>query len=302
MQKSVRLALAGLLFLSGITAANQQEIERNWNRLESGDFTVYTATNESSGALNALEQLQAMRAFVQSSLKIGSIPKFDITVFVFDGGQEFSRYEPHPNTFAFYRKHQAHNYIVVKSFHGGPERALAHEYIHAVFANITPKLPVWLAEGLAEVYSETHKDGSTISFGLAIPDHIARLKSMQPGTVKTIFGESTDTVFADQSSVWNFYALSWSAVHTLVAESKYSGKLLDFVLTMNKTDTEDALGAVYGISTEEFASEVERNIRRASWERLGRAFTCRASSSISVTVVPESKVIALLENISTDRY
>jgi hypothetical protein len=293
MQKSLRLAIAGLLFLSGITAAS---IQQNWHRLESAHFTVYTA-GEVSDAVNALEQLEAVRAFIQSSLNVGRIPNFEISVVVFDGRQDFSRYEPHPNTFAFYRRHGTHNYIVAKSMHGGPARALAHEYIHAVFANITPKLPLWLAEGLAEVYSEAHNDGHTMSFGLAIPDHIVRLKSMPPGTVKTIFAARAVSVYADPSRVWDFYALSWSAVHTLVAEPKYSGKLADFVLATNETGTKDALRAVYGVSTAEFASDVEVHIKRASWEPLGRAFSCRPRLPISIAFVPESDVIAVLADI-----
>lgn len=296
MQKSLRLAIAGLQLLSGINAANQQLIQRNWNRLESAHFVVYAA-GDISDAVNALEELEAVRSFVHSSVNIGRIPDFGVTVVMFDGRQDFSRYERYPNTFAFYRRHHRHNYIVVKSMHSGPARALAHEYIHAVFANITPKLPLWLAEGLAEVYSETRKDGNTMLFGLAIPDHLARLKSMPTGTVKTIFDTSAESVYADPSRVWNFYALSWSAVHTLVADPKYSRKLADFVLATNETGTKDALCAVYGVSIAEFASDVERHTKQSFWEPLGRPFVCGPRPPISIAFVPESDVIAVLADI-----
>ncbi len=296
MRKSLRLAVAGLLSVPGIIAANQKDIQRNWNRLEWSRFTVYTA-GDVSDAVSAFEQLDAVRAFVQTSLKLGRIQNFDITVIAFDGRQTFLQYQPHPNTFAFYHRHDAHNYIVAKSIRGGPGRALAHEYIHAVFANISPKLPLWLAEGLAEVYSETENDGHTISFGLAIAEHIARLKSMPPGLVKTIFTTSAESVYADPTTVWDFYALSWSAVHTLVTEPKYSRKLANFVHAANETGTEDALRAIYGVSTAEFASDVERHTKRACWKPLGHVFACRATPRISIAVVSESDVIPMLADI-----
>lgn len=294
MQKSAKLAMAGLLFLSGISEANQYEkTQRNWLRLDSAHFILYAA-DDASGAVNAIEQLEATRAFVQSSLKIGHIPNLQVTVFVFNGGQAFVPYEPHPNTFAFYRLHRGRNYIIVKSTHGGPRRALAHEYIHAAIANVAPKIPIWLAEGLAEVYSEARKNGEMMSFGLAITDHIARVNTMPPGTVRKIFTATAESVYADPSKVWDFYALSWAAVHCLITEPKYSGKLAEFVAATNAIGTEHALHSIYGVSTAEFAGEVERHTKDVSWEQSRLAFAWKAATVYSIVAVPESKVLAVL--------
>jgi hypothetical protein len=182
----------------------------------------------------------------------------------------------------------------MKSLHGGPSQALTHEYIHAVFANIAPKLPLWLAEGLAEVYSDTCKNGDIMSFGLAIASHITRLERMPPGAVGTILTASPESVYADPSKTWDFYALSWSAVHTLETEPKYSRNLADFVLATNEIGAEEALGTIYGVSTAEFVRDVKRHIKRALWEPVGGAIAWRASASYSLDVVPESDVIAVL--------
>lgn len=296
MQKPQTLALAVLIFPGIALSSPCPNAQPNWNRVNSAHFSAYTA-GATADALEVINQLEAVRGFVESDLKI-HVPNFKIAVIMFDGRQDFSRYEPRPNTFAFFRRHGDDNYIIIKSTHGGPRRAIAHEYVHAVFANIAPELPIWLAEGLAEVYSETYRNGSTIVFGLPIAGHIVRLSAMPPGRVIAIFSATTSAAYADPSSVWDFYALSWAAVHALVAESKYSGKLTKFVLAANGRSTEDALRSVYGVSISEFASDVEQHIRHSSWQALGGEFAWNTTPEYSMDLVPNSLVAELLANIS----
>ncbi len=296
MQKPQTLALAVLSF-SGIASSGPcLNAQRNWNRVNSAHFGVYTA-GTTADALEIIDQLESARSFIESNLKI-HVPNFKIAVIMFDSRQGFSRYEPRPNTFAFYRRHGNDNYIVIKSAHGGPRRAIIHEYVHAVFANIAPELPVWLAEGLAEVYSETYRNGGSISFGLPIADHVVRLTAMPPGRVITIFSATTSAVYADPHSVWDFYALSWAAVHTLVTESNYSGKLIEFVLAANGARTEDALHNVYGVSISEFTSDVEEHIRQNSWKALRGQLAWNTSSGYRTDLVPEAVVAGMLADMS----
>lgn len=96
---------------------------------------------------------------------------------------------------------------------------ILHEYTHALLAETFPDLPLWLHEGIAEVYASytERADGRSALIGAAPPHH---LRELQTGTPMAI----EDLLAADQrSSFYNegdrrgmFYAKAWALSHYLL--------------------------------------------------------------------------------------
>jgi hypothetical protein len=93
-----------------------------------------------------------------------------------------------------------------------------HEYSHFPTGNSTADLPVWVSEGLAEVYEmlQERDGGSSAVFGLAPAHHVELLKRSTLMPIRELAAvDHQSPVYNEDSRRGVFYAESWALVHYL---------------------------------------------------------------------------------------
>lgn len=113
------------------------------------------------------------------------------------------------------------NYIALT---GGPANpdvipAILHEYVHALTAEVSRRLPLWLNEGLAEYYSRFSllEKERKARLGASIDHHLRLLKGGNFLPLERLFAvnhQSSD--YSEDKKASLFYAESWALTHYLL--------------------------------------------------------------------------------------
>src|ERR1700761_6221549 len=127
--------------------------------------------------------MQALRIFEESRtffLQAGfgqSTPDDLIKILDLGAETEYKPYLVKPGAYAMYQRGRRGSYIVMRSLNPGHYEVAVHEYTHYVMDHAGLKLPVWLNEGLAELYSTLTPRGEQCLIGLPQPGRLATLAS-----------------------------------------------------------------------------------------------------------------------------
>ena len=98
-----------------------------------------------------------------------------------------------------------------------PYEAIYHEYYHSVTMPYFPGLPVWMAEGLADLYGNTEIGDKDASVGFPSSALIAELRTHTLIPLATLFQvDHNSPYYNEQNKVSIFYAESWALTHYLV--------------------------------------------------------------------------------------
>lgn len=102
-----------------------------------------------------------------------------------------------------------------------PYNTIYHEYYHSLTMPYFPNLPVWLSEGLAEFYGNTHMGDSEVGMGQADPDLIAELKEGGLLPLDVLFKvDHNSPYYNEENKISVFYAESWALTHYLMVGDK----------------------------------------------------------------------------------
>ncbi|MEA2558802.1 MAG: hypothetical protein QOH06_306 [Acidobacteriota bacterium] len=193
-----------------------------WIRLESAHFTLFSNAGERPTRRLAadLERLRATLAQLDPDLKLSSpSPTF---LFVFKDGAALAPYrlvfEGKPvDVGGYFLSRTEANYVAINADPRGDARSIIyHEYLHYVLRNNYPGLPLWLHEGMAQLYSTFDTKGAEARIGQPIEAHARWLQSNPLLPVSELFAldvHSKDYHEGARRTV--FYAQTWVLAHYL---------------------------------------------------------------------------------------
>ena len=182
-------AVAALLasvasLLAQSPGAADQKSSRDWRRLSAPGLTVLGNTRASDLRKTA-EEIGRFRLAMRSLLPaLRTDPPAPVVAVVFRDDNAMTPFKPRDrgkpvdNVAAYFTPLPDVNYIVMSI--GRREftyRVIFHEYTHLLVHQNIRQLPLWLDEGLAEVYSTfdgSERDGRLI-VGRPIPEHVSLL-------------------------------------------------------------------------------------------------------------------------------
>ena len=194
-----------------------------WIRLDSEHFTLFANAGERPTRRLAadLERLRATLAQLDPDLKLSSpSPTF---LFVFKDGRALSPYrlvfEGKPvDVGGYFLARPEANYVAINADPRGDARSIVyHEYLHYVLRNNYPGLPLWLHEGMAQLYSTFDTTGAEARIGRPIADHARWLQTNPLLPVSELFAldvHSRDYHEGARRKV--FYAQTWALAHYLL--------------------------------------------------------------------------------------
>jgi tetratricopeptide (TPR) repeat protein/regulation of enolase protein 1 (concanavalin A-like superfamily) len=104
-----------------------------------------------------------------------------------------------------------------------PYHLIQHEYLHLVIHLNFERVPLWLDEGMAELFGGTAVRGNGVALGRPIAGHLRLLRDRKLLPVESLFlVNRRSPEYTEQNRTNLFYAESWALVHYLMLDPKAS--------------------------------------------------------------------------------
>lgn len=215
-----------------------------WQQYESAHFLLVTDQGPTK-ALPLLAHCERLRSLFATQLH----PPLEKPRLVLLSSQsEFADLRPTAFASAFYTHLPFRDYLII-----GPgnqlERITTHEFIHLLQQTAYPNLPLWLNEGMAEVYSTLQFQGSQAIVGAPIP-FARQLLQRQTMPLATLFAatkSSPEYTAAGHASL--LYAQSWAVTSLLMLHPKLQPRWPQLLQKLQQGQSaESALAEVHGLT------------------------------------------------------
>ena len=196
------------------------------------------------------------------------------TVIVFRDEASFRPFKPVykgrvANLSGFFQPGDDVNYIAISLDAGDrdPFGTAFHEYVHLHLKDNIPGAPLWLNEGLAELYGSLQFSGNDALLGAPIYPYIQLLRGQGLIPLKTLFSIGTDSPhYNEDDKTGIFYGQSWALVHYLMlGDSGRQEQFKRFLQLVGRGD--DAAKAVessFGVSVATLEEELSSYVRRGN--------------------------------------
>ena len=266
-----RVAIALLLWI-GILTCPATALAR-WTRLSSEHF-VFVGDAPERDIRNIARRLEQFRDVVgrvfSDDLNISPVRT---VVVVFQNDKSFTPFKPEfqgrPVAVAgYFVGMEDANYIAVNAEQDSDAYGVIfHEYAHFLTANAVGAVPVWVSEGLAELYEtfEAASGGRTAFIGKPSRQNLQLLQ-----TSGTLMPVAALVAVQHDSPLYNegdrrglFYAESWALVHYLTFGSPArAGQLKAYISSMSQgVQAQEAFRTAFGTDTAALDRELQRYVR-----------------------------------------
>ena len=191
-----------------------------WGLLETGRVRLYTNATEADArrALAGLDEVARGMDVLWGPLPASAPP---LRVYLFRdlpglramGAQGFSR--------GFFQSGPDYDAIAAVAGEADSVRAVRHEYIHRVLHRSARRIPQWLEEGLAELYSTLAWENGRWLAGRPVEGHVLTLRQRSWMTFAELEQMPQDeSLWLRSGDVMRFYGQSWAFAHHLAVDSE----------------------------------------------------------------------------------
>lgn len=243
--------------------------EPNWLKLRSEHFEIYSAENEKK-ARKVLEHLERVRKAYELLTNAKMPAEERVRVLLFRNEAEYREYALDPFSSAHYLGARDRDYIVLADFEQRTETVLNHEYFHLFSRHAQFRLPVWLEEGLADLYSTLKITRKDVTYGYPLAVHLRYLQSSQgsPLPLAAIFAINRENRHGgDRATISRLYAQGWALAH-MTFEGKEMGSRSELFFQKvrdGSTDAATAYKMVYGYDVQQLDELLTAYVRNKSF-------------------------------------
>jgi tetratricopeptide (TPR) repeat protein len=209
----------GILVLAVLKAQAKQE---TWVEVRSPNFVVLTNAGEKQARKSAIQFEQIRALFRQNFQFATNAPSPVITIFAVKDESSLRELLPeywakghaHPAGIFFSRLNQFYVAIQLDAPGDNPYMGIYHEYYHSISLPFFPGMPVWLAEGLADFFGNSHIDGDKAYMGEPDAALIQLLRQNRLIPLDVLFSvDHSSPYYNEESKISVFYAESWALTH-----------------------------------------------------------------------------------------
>lgn len=248
-----RLPLAFALLAVSAVAAGKDP----WIRLTSAHFEVLTDAGAKSGR-EITRHFEQVHGFFFERFKIGIDSDPKTRVIVFRNSKEYAQYRPNEFSAAYYHPGEFHDFIVLDRSVDEWRPTAVHELTHLMVRQLGAELPLWLNEGLAELYSNMEPRGEQVMVGRDIPGRLQLLATEEWIELPALLAVNHQSpIYNQKSHAGIFYAESWKLVHMLHLNPVYASKFPEFIRATLQGEGAGAFQTAY----RKDVAEVERDLR-----------------------------------------
>jgi len=226
---------------------------------------MYT-TNGEKQAIRALQVFEQVRYFFLQNRKNKQAPDGRVRIIAFSSEKEYQPYRLNGGAFAYYLQSRERDYIVMQDIQPDHHQAAVHEYTHLIVQHLKLNLPVWLNEGIADLYSSLEPRGQRSMVGRPLEGHVITLLNRPWMDWNVLFAvDNTSPYYNESDKMSIFYAQSWALTHMLYLSPAYSSKFSSFLIAIGAgMSTPEAFQKVYGKSVPAIGKDAVNYIRQAS--------------------------------------
>jgi len=278
------LSFAGLMMV----LSSAQGADTKWIRMPSADFEIYSSAGEGD-TRRVLQYFERVHSFFDQGVSGGARQKREpVRVIVFGSAKEYEQYRFNSIAVAYYTQIAARDYIVLGSVNDNVFPIAVHEYVHLVAENVGLKLPPWLSEGMAEVYSTLRPTGEKVIVGTPILARMQALSREKWVPLSIILAADHDSAYYNEKSkAGSLYNEGWALAHMLELSPSYSPSFRQFLGELQKgTPSQKALEGVYGKPLETIEKDLQVYLHGNSF--IAKVFTVKLQSGERVAPEPAS--------------
>jgi tetratricopeptide (TPR) repeat protein len=271
-------------------------VQRHWFETRTAHFNIYScgAPQDVFKLAARLEQFSEAYSLLAGAQALSSPP---IVVMAFPDHETMKPFLPvyngQPGNFAgFFHRGNDENLIVLAL--PGTNSAqtelsvIFHEYTHLLLRRNDEFWPLWLKEGMAEIYSTFETpDGSSIRIVKPIEHHLQLLAREPFMPLKDLFAVASDSPQYNERSLQGiFYAESWLLTDFLMAGDNpyFKARFGNFTTLLRAGQPpEQAFTNALGASLPEMEAELRRYFQQRSFNPIQIALPSNISSPKIVT-------------------
>jgi tetratricopeptide (TPR) repeat protein len=224
-------ALLFIAVLGFALAPSARTADGDWIKVSTDHFTILTPAGAKVARKWAIE-LEQFRRGLQATVPVPVQRLRPVTVVLFKSDRDMDEFAPlekgQPVKIGgFFVRANDVNTIMLSVARNDVEtrRVIFHEAVHWHLSARENAMPLWLAEGLAEVYATfTTSDAKSYVFGTEFEEHVARLRAESLLPLSKLVGIGRDSLLYNEGTRTSiFYAQAWAFVHFLVYGEKSPG-------------------------------------------------------------------------------
>ncbi len=246
MRLSWKLALSALVLSAPVRPASGE-----WIRISTSHFELYTTAGEKKGR-EAIRYFEHVRRFFLEASPARRIPQTPVRIVAFHDDKQFRPYTINEAAFAYYTGARGRDWIVMQDIVAEHFPAALHEYTHLILRHSGLRIPLWLDEGMAELYSTLRPMSNKLIIGDLIPGRMVDLQQQKWLDVAALVAVTHDSpYYNEQKKAGIFYAESWALTHMLVLSPAYRLNFAKFLAELSSgTDFETASRKALGAGAE----------------------------------------------------
>ena len=228
-----------------------------WIYLQSDNFQLLTDGGEKSGR-RTLNHFEQVRAFFRQSLGPNLTP-LPVRILQFESEARYKRFRPSETAAAFYQSGADLDIIVMGPNAAGDMTVAVHEYFHVLIRHSGLKIPLWLNEGLAEVYSTVTPVRGKMQVGTPPPGRLSLARRARM-PLSLLFGMTTESSeYGSLNHAGDFYAQSWAIAHMAMLEDSMRSRFADFLKAVSEgEESEVGFRQVYGLTPMQLEDKLDR--------------------------------------------
>ena len=307
--KAALLAACVVLALQAVPV----QAKDKWINLTTKNFNIISNADEGQTRKLALKLEQFHYVFT----KLFNLPPRPIptTVMVFKSDGSFKPYKPlyngKPSNVAGYFQPGHDENLIAVDISANDQRPMSvifHEYTHLLTSSTPREWPLWLKEGLAELYSSFEVKGNEVSLGIPIDNHVFLLRENKFVPLQALLNVHHDSpVYNEREKQGIFYAQSWALCHYIMYGDKSSRQpqMVNYAKLINQgVEPDRAFTQAFKVDATTMEKELRRYIGNNSYN--GTIFTLTSAEGekeISVRAISDAEAQSYLGNLlaRTDR-
>jgi tetratricopeptide (TPR) repeat protein len=290
--------LALLLVATLPLPAADDAAKDRWTRLRTPEFELSTSAGEKTGK-ETLLQFDQVRGFFLRIWPEQSPREAPLRIVVFKTREQFTPYTAHPTDAAYFTSTPRGDYIVMADPSPESYNIAVHEFFHLIVRRSGLKIPTWLNEGLAEVYSTLRPVHGGVAVGDLIPQRMEALggKWLTFETLTSVDGKSP--IYSEGDRVGVFYGESWALAHMLFLAPEYSPNFPKFVNALNAGKTSaEACRIAFGRSSEQVFDDLRNYFgRKRIYGTIFETGLGKAGAKPAVTTLPAFETRLMLADL-----